>query len=810
MGDDPAEDEKMRSDDGKSDEWFPALRIWFHAREEKGDGVGLVAGEGDRLEEREGLPIADEGGADEDAVHGKDGREKMPFRWPWQSDEEGGKGIDAEGRRDEGKEVVDVHAVANAKGFTNVKEVEEGNEVANVRGSKDGKEEKEKVPFRWPWQKEEELQNDNAETRNKSANEASQAPVVKKVSHSDSKPGGSFTNVSPGDIKPARKQQREIPTEWQERMDSLIKLIAPNVKSKELDTSGSEKDHSYSPQSHAAENGTHNKSAEIEKPSRTSSVSELYSPPGEYDGAADPVPSSHDRRPRWPPKLSWTQKDQVESQSSKEEKVTTVSEQRPRTGPRTSKISAVKKKPQDATSKLTPPLDSTIPQDRQLDSETTVLDVVDFSDSREDESDQPSLETQQRERTEQEPVVPLPTVATSQLRITPLDIVSIPQRDVAAIRLIFGSETFFATETLSPPGGLIFRGNLRGEPKATLAKLEERLAARLGDKYTLCLAEGEEDLRPVVVVVPTARDKRPATPRQRVLAVIIALFTVTTCLTRGLYAAVYKPIIQAFYPMTKSSRLAELFALPSGVALITSAAIGFVILASQIVQRMVASRHGTRIALPYFIPSVQLGSFGAVIQLASPTPSRAALFDIALAGAATLVVLSLSLLLVGLRLSTIFPTVVPVPMSTVSSSVIIGFLTQHVPQGQILVDYGRSLIGLHPLAVIGANCLTIAALNLLPIRQLDGGRIISALYGRRTAVVTSRVTVLFLLLASTKSPYFVVFLAAVTFGPWSLDRPAKNELTEPNGFRTVVGYLFMLLMIGVLLPFPASKFYGTL
>lgn len=384
---------------------------------------------------------------------------------------------------------------------------------------------------------------------------------------------------------------------------------------------------------------------------------------------------------------------------------------------------------------------------------------------------------------------------------------SVPQKDVAAIRLIFGSETFFATETLSPPGGLIFRGNLRGEPKATLAKLEKRLEARLGDKYTLCLAEGE-DLRPVVVVVPTARDRQPATPRQKLFAVTVAAVTLATCLARGVYATFYSAVTRSVYETpTNASVLEKLFARAPASTMGVSIAV--IVLLSHLVQRFVASRRKTKVALPYLIPSYQLGSFGAVVQLASPTPTRAALFDIAFSGAASLFLISLAVLVVGLRLSTSFSGVIPVSMSMVSSSMLIGALTTYVPQGQILVDYGRSWIGLHPLAVVGANCITIAALNLLPIRQLDGGRIVSAIYGRKTAGLASRVTIFFLLLASAKIPFYFLFLVSVTVGPWSIDRPAKNELTEPDNLRAIIGYLFLLLMITVLLPHPASKLFGT-
>lgn len=396
-------------------------------------------------------------------------------------------------------------------------------------------------------------------------------------------------------------------------------------------------------------------------------------------------------------------------------------------------------------------------------------------------------------------------------RNTSTETITIPQRDIANIRLIFGSETFFATETMTAPGGLIFRGNLRGEPKATLAKLDERLSARFGEKYTLCLAEGEEDRRPVVVVVPSAYHRRSVTPNQRLLATGVALLTASTCISRGIAANILRPSIFASYGVPSVNNIVDrLFFNPTISSVAVGCAIVVVIWLSQMAQRAVAAWHRTRIALPFILPSYQLGSFGAVVHLSSPTPTRAALFDIALAGVVALVVPSILCLIIGLRLSTSFTRVFPVPMSMVSGSILIGFLTKHVPHGKILVDYGRSLIGLHPLAIIGANCLTIAALNLLPIRQLDGGRIISALYGRKVALVASRVAVLFLLFASSKNPYLIMFLLAVSFGPWHVDRPSKNELTEPDGVRTIIGYLFMLLMIGLLLPYPKSAFFGTL
>lgn len=724
------------------------------------------------------------------------------FRWPWQ-------------KKMKESQIVSVSDVIGEEHVTKEEE-NSGEEPEEDGGSterlsnvdeEDTNGIDKKRDFRWPWQKGNGVVA-KGESSVKNSSEID-SPVQKKVAHTDSKPAGSF--VPKYSEKTDENERVPEKSDWQEKWDGIIRVIAPNLNQKDKGTEAVQ----------MGEQGEKSKLGNVvsEKDqtaedivSNRGGVPELYEPP-----SAD---SKNRRRQqdakssRWP-QMPWDKekRDKVisvksDGQASGEPSFDKTIEGLPSKGPRISRVPDVSER--------------TIKKESRREVKSSTEKNENSRKVKENEgkgkeaisSDGEEMNKATLGKKEKNTVTALAsTKANQQNQQSPntlQDSVSIPQRDIASIRLIFGSETFFATETVSPPGGLIFRGNLRGEPKATIEKLEERLAARMGDKYTLCLAEGEEDLRPVVVIVPTARDTKPPTPKQRFTATMIGVITLVTLCTRGLLAAFYKPIITKHYPPPGPSILSKVFAFPTGIAVITAIVIYFVIVASQIVQRMVASRYGTRVSLPYFLPSLQLGSFGAVVQLSSPTPTRAALFDIALSGAATIVGLSLIMLLAGLRLSTSFPLVTPVPLTSVSSSVVIGFLTKQVPDGKILVDYGRSLIGLHPLAVIGANCLTIAALNLLPLRHLDGGRIISALYGRRTAVNASRITTLFLLLASTRNTYYVVFLAAMTFGPWNIDRPSKNELTEPNGLRTIVGYLFMLLMVGVLLPYPASKFFGTL
>ncbi|MEM6503758.1 MAG: site-2 protease family protein, partial [Cyanobacteria bacterium P01_C01_bin.89] len=65
-----------------------------------------------------------------------------------------------------------------------------------------------------------------------------------------------------------------------------------------------------------------------------------------------------------------------------------------------------------------------------------------------------------------------------------------PQEDIDLIKGIFGIDTFFATETLPYQEGVIFKGNLRGEPAETHAVLSTKLKDLVGDRYVPFLVEG--------------------------------------------------------------------------------------------------------------------------------------------------------------------------------------------------------------------------------------------------------------------------------------------------------------------------------
>jgi membrane-associated protease RseP (regulator of RpoE activity) len=98
----------------------------------------------------------------------------------------------------------------------------------------------------------------------------------------------------------------------------------------------------------------------------------------------------------------------------------------------------------------------------------------------------------------------------------------------------------------------------------------------------------------------------------------------------------------------------------------------------------------------------------------------------------------------------------------------------------------------------------ITAINLMPAGQLDGGRIVQAIYGRRIAGRTTVATLIILGLAALVNPLSLYWAIVILFLQRDLERPALNELTEPDDGRAAVGLLLLFIMAAILLPLTPS------
>lgn len=208
--------------------------------------------------------------------------------------------------------------------------------------------------------------------------------------------------------------------------------------------------------------------------------------------------------------------------------------------------------------------------------------------------------------------------------------------------------------------------------------------------------------------------------------------------------------------------------------------------------------------LPFFIPAPTLiGTLGAFIRIRSPIRSRAALFDIGIAGPiAGFVVASLALA-VGLGLSR------PLPAGMPGSEIEIGyplifFAVQHLLAASGLAHGIAALpfdqVFLHPAAIAAWVGMFATALNLLPGGQLDGGHIVFSIVPRAHRYV-SRLTI------ATLIPMAIYFwlgwlIWAVLLGISGMRHPTVPEWPGVTGGRRWLALFALLMLVLTLTPAP--------
>jgi membrane-associated protease RseP (regulator of RpoE activity) len=361
----------------------------------------------------------------------------------------------------------------------------------------------------------------------------------------------------------------------------------------------------------------------------------------------------------------------------------------------------------------------------------------------------------------------------------PAELPPIPEDDLNTIKGIFGIDTFFATETIAYQDGAIFKGNLRGEPEEIHNRLSASLRTRIGDKYRLFLVENT-DGKPVVIVLPSSNDPRPMSLSQKAFGGILLVATLATTLEAA-------GLLLNFDFFSHPERF--LAALPIACGLLA------ILVGHEIGHWFMARRYQVRLSWPFFIPAVQIGSFGAITRFESLLPNRKALFDIALAGPAVGGIISLLMLIVGLVLS--HPgSLFQLPNQFFQGSILVGSLAR-VVLGSALQS---PLVSVHPLVIIGWLGLIITALNLMPAGSLDGGRIIQAIYGRKTAGRATLATLILLGIVSLANNLALYWAVVILLLQRDLERPSLNEISEPDDARAALGLLALFLMIATLLP----------
>ncbi|MCA2642840.1 MULTISPECIES: site-2 protease family protein [unclassified Microcystis] len=348
------------------------------------------------------------------------------------------------------------------------------------------------------------------------------------------------------------------------------------------------------------------------------------------------------------------------------------------------------------------------------------------------------------------------------------------------------------------PQAILCRGKLRAVPEEAYQVIKNNVEKVFGDRFLLLFQESFQGQPFFALVTNPWQQKTETIETEKITRPFLALgLLLLTLLTTTVIGAGLSGITSQQLE-NNSSLLLQGF--PYSLGLI--AILGL----HEFSHYLTAVKYKIKTTLPYFIPiPFFLGTFGAFIQMRSPVPTRKALFDVAVAGPLGGIIIAIPLLFWGLSLSEI------VPLTNQSS--LLNFQALN-PQFSLLLSIVAKLalgsnliagkaINLHPLAVAGYVGIIVTALNLMPVGQLDGGHIVHAMYGQKTAIIIGQLTRLFMFILALVQPDFLLWAIILLLMPVS-DQPALNDVTELDNKRDLLGLFSLALLLSILLPLPEA------
>ncbi|MGB3975393.1 MAG: site-2 protease family protein [bacterium] len=150
--------------------------------------------------------------------------------------------------------------------------------------------------------------------------------------------------------------------------------------------------------------------------------------------------------------------------------------------------------------------------------------------------------------------------------------------------------------------------------------------------------------------------------------------------------------------------------------------------------------HRIPATVPYFIPMPNiLGTMGAFIKIKGAITNRRALLDIGMAGPLAGFIIALPATIIGYILSPVVPT--PLEEGLVLGNSILTWILEKILIPIPEPGYG---IMLHPVGFAGYIGLFVTAMNLLPVGQLDGSHVITALLGEKQHLI-AKITLVILI-----------------------------------------------------------------
>ena len=398
----------------------------------------------------------------------------------------------------------------------------------------------------------------------------------------------------------------------------------------------------------------------------------------------------------------------------------------------------------------------------------------------------------------EQPLAMAKTTAESTPTPRPID-----DREETTLRNCFPWNVYYLQNIDYRPQAIFCRGKLKTIPEKAYNEIKDNVEEAFGDRFFLIFQESFRG-KPFFALVPNphaqAKEKGETEKDLRIgLALIMLAITLLTTTAAGV--------------SIDGTPSKELFSNPNLLikGLSYSVPLLLIIGVQKFSHYFVAIYYKIRTTLPYFIPlpflldNFAVGTLGALTQRRSPIPHRKALFDLAIVGSLAGLLSIVPTLIWGLSLSHVVPldessNFVNLQAQDPRLSLLLSLLAKLALGSSLTPNMG---IELHPLAVAGCVGLFIAAINLMPIGQLDGGHIVHAVFGQKMALAVGQITRILAVLFAIVHPYFWIWAIIMWLIP-IIDRPALNDVTELDNGRDFLGLASLAILIVIILPLPEA------
>lgn len=390
-----------------------------------------------------------------------------------------------------------------------------------------------------------------------------------------------------------------------------------------------------------------------------------------------------------------------------------------------------------------------------------------------------------------------PPESLPESNLTPLPVRSLTSEEEEELRQCFPWGIYYLQQVEYRPQAVICRGQLRTKPDEAYQTIESNIRAQFGNRFFLVFQEGPTE-KPFFALVPNPQGDFRITPqmiRQPGLALMLAFLTGLMVTWSGQQLLIQVGI---------NANPTFLDGLPYTLALM-----GFFLIREG-GHYWTTLRYKIPATLPYFIPMLPLpqlpiGTIGAFIQIRSPIPNRKALFDVGTIGAVMGLVAAIGMLIYGLSQSQAIalppgfrPSVFKFEAMLPEYSLLLTLLSKWM----LGADLGaKSAIAMHPVAVAGWLGVLFTAFNLMPVGQLDGGRMVHAIFGQRQGAGIGQLGRFALLLLSLMQPHLLLWAVLLFFLP-AIDEPALNDVTELDNTRDVIGLVMLVVLLLIIIPAP--------